>query len=61
MARSQFMYEAEIRHDGLHKYRLIRGKDRYVVQQQAAAQRAQVVSGVEEGAPTTQREPDNSQ
>ena len=31
----------EIRHDGLHKYRLIRGNDPYVVGQKAAAQQAQ--------------------
>jgi restriction system protein len=31
-------YQIEIRHDGLHKYRLIKGTDRYVVQQKATAQ-----------------------
>ncbi len=31
-------YTSEIRHEGLHKYRLIKGTDRYVVQQKAAAQ-----------------------
>lgn len=34
------MPEIELRHDGLNKYRLIRGTDRHVVQQKAAAQRA---------------------
>lgn len=32
------MYEIEIRHDGLHKYRHIRGTDRQVVEQKARAQ-----------------------
>jgi len=31
-------YQSEVRHDGLHKYRLIKGTDRYVVEQKAAAQ-----------------------
>ncbi len=31
-------YKIEIRHKGLHKYRLIQGMDRYVVEQKAAAQ-----------------------
>lgn len=34
------MWEIEVRHDGLNKYRCIRGSDRYVVEQKAAAQRA---------------------
>lgn len=34
------MWEIELRHDGLNKYRVIRGTDRYVVEQKAAAQRA---------------------
>ncbi len=32
-------YQIEIRHDGLHKYRLIKGTDRYVVEEKAAAQK----------------------
>lgn len=32
------MWEIEIKHEGLHKYRLIRGSDRYVVEQKARAQ-----------------------
>jgi restriction system protein len=31
-------YEIEVRHDGLHKFRVIRGKDHYEVQQKAIAQ-----------------------
>lgn len=34
------MWQIELRHDGLNKYRLIRGTDKYVVEQKAAAQRA---------------------
>lgn len=34
-------YSVEVRHDGLHKYRLIRGTNRYVVEQKAQAQLAQ--------------------
>lgn len=34
------MWEVEVRHDGLNKYRNIRGSDRHVVEQKAAAQRA---------------------
>lgn len=34
------MWEIELRHGGLNKYRVIRGSDRYVVEQKAAAQRA---------------------
>ncbi len=34
-------YEIEIRHDGLNKYRLVRGADPYVVEQKARAQTAQ--------------------
>lgn len=34
------MWQIEVRHDGLNKYRLVRGSDRYVVEQKAAAQRA---------------------
>jgi restriction system protein len=33
------MYEIEIRHVGLHKYRLIKGSDKYVVEQKALAQK----------------------
>lgn len=32
-------YQIEVCHQGLHKYRLIKGTDRYVVEQKAAAQR----------------------
>lgn len=32
------MYEMEVKHKGLHKYRLIRGTDQYVVEQKAQAQ-----------------------
>src|SRR5699024_7399592 len=32
------MHEVEIKHEGLHKYRVIRGADRYVVEQKAQAQ-----------------------
>ena len=35
---SAYMYQIEVRHDGLHKYRLIKGTDRYVVEQKASAQ-----------------------
>lgn len=35
------VYEIEIKHDGLNKYRLIRGTNWYVVQQKAAAQKLQ--------------------
>lgn len=38
-ARSE-MWEIEVWHDGLNKYRVIRGKDKYVVEQKANAQRA---------------------
>jgi restriction system protein len=34
------MWEIELRHDGLNKYRLVRGTDKYVVEQKAATQRA---------------------
>jgi restriction system protein len=34
------MYQREVRHTGLNKYRLIRGSNKYVVEQQAAAQLA---------------------
>jgi restriction system protein len=34
------MWQIEVRHDGLNKYRLIRGSDQYVVEQKAAAQHA---------------------
>jgi restriction system protein len=34
-------YQIEVRHDELHKYRYIRGTDRYVVEQKAAALRSQ--------------------
>ena len=33
------MWEIEVRHEGLNKYRHIRGTDKYVVEQKAAAQR----------------------
>ena len=33
------MWEIEVRHEGLNKYRHIRGSDRYVVEQKAAAQK----------------------
>jgi len=32
------MYSVEIKHDGLHKYRVIKGNDRYVVEQKAYVQ-----------------------
>ena len=32
------MWEIEVSHKGLHKYRIIRGKDKYVVDQKAEAQ-----------------------
>ena len=32
------MYSVEVRHDGLHKYRVIKGNDRYVVDQKASPQ-----------------------
>jgi len=38
------MYEIEIRNDELHKFRVIRGKDRYVVEQKARAQVNQLLS-----------------
>lgn len=41
MARYRHYYEIEVRHPGLHKYRHIRGADRYVVEQKAAALRDQ--------------------
>jgi restriction system protein len=34
------MWQIELRHEGLNKYRLIRGTDKYVVEQKAAAQNA---------------------
>ena len=34
------MYQIEISHDGLHKYRVIKGTDKYVVEQKARAQLA---------------------
>lgn len=33
------MYQIELKHDGLNKYRVIKGSDRYVVQQKAEMQR----------------------
>jgi restriction system protein len=36
---SRMFYEIEIRHDGLNKYRHIRGTDRQVVEEKAQAQR----------------------
>ena len=35
------MYEIEVKHDGLNKYRLIKGSDYYVVQQKARYQQQQ--------------------
>ena len=35
------LYNVEVRHEGLHKYRMISGNDHYVVQQKAEAQLAQ--------------------
>jgi restriction system protein len=35
---AQNIFRIEIRHEGLHKYRLIRGTERYVVEQQAREQ-----------------------
>jgi restriction system protein len=35
------MYYVEVRHEGLGKYRYIKGNDKYVVEQKAAAQRQQ--------------------
>lgn len=40
MSRRAFMYEIEIRHPGLNAYRHIRGRDKWVVEQKAAAQMA---------------------
>ncbi len=37
---ARFQYEIEIRHPGLNKYRHIRGSNKYIVDQQAAAQKA---------------------
>jgi restriction system protein len=34
------MWQIEVRHTGLNKYRLIRGTDQYVVEQKAKAQNA---------------------
>jgi restriction system protein len=34
------MWQIEVRHEGLKKYRLVRGTNKYVAEQQAAAQRA---------------------
>jgi restriction system protein len=39
MAR-YYLYQIEVRHPGLNKYRLIRGNEKYVVEQQAASQLA---------------------
>jgi restriction system protein len=33
------MWEIEVRHEGLNKYRHIRGSDRHIVEQKADAQR----------------------
>lgn len=41
MSSYRHYYEIEVRHAGLHKYRHIRGTDRYVVEQKAAALRMQ--------------------
>lgn len=38
MASYSATYQVEVRHPGLHKYRLIKGADRYVVEQKATAQ-----------------------
>jgi restriction system protein len=35
------LYWIELKHEGLHKYRVIKGNDRYVVEQKAALQRKQ--------------------
>ena len=35
---SKFMYEIEIRHRGLNKYRHIKGSDKYIVEQKARVQ-----------------------
>ena len=32
------MWEIEVRHDGLNKYRHIRGSDKYIVEQKASVQ-----------------------
>ena len=37
---ARYIYELEVRHEGLKKYRLIRGSDRHVVEQKAWAQKA---------------------
>src|SRR5262249_36439299 len=37
---SRYPWQIEVRHDGLKKYRIVRGSDKYVVEQMAAAQRA---------------------
>ncbi len=34
------MWQIEVRHDGLNKYRVIRGNDKYIVDQKAEAQKA---------------------
>ncbi|RZJ26793.1 MAG: hypothetical protein EON85_12055, partial [Brevundimonas sp.] len=41
MSSYRHYYEIEVRHAGLHKYRHIRGTDRYVVEQKAATLRMQ--------------------
>ncbi len=35
------IWQIELRHDGLKKYRIIRGRDKYEVEQKAAAIKAQ--------------------
>ena len=35
------MYQIEISHEGLHKYRKIIGKEKYVVEQKAVMQKLQ--------------------
>ena len=39
------MYEMEVRHSGLGKYRYIKGRDKYVVEQKARAQQIQWDNG----------------
>ena len=37
---ASYYYSIEVRHEGLHKYREIKGNDKYIVEQKARAQRA---------------------
>jgi restriction system protein len=41
MATYRAMFEIEVKHSGLNKYRNIRGSDRYVVEQKARMLNAQ--------------------